>query len=110
MVVLQCFRVIDVITNNDYEKSVLIGAFVKEVRDRAAEREHITDISFTPVIGGYEISFLNSGINVRVTTEVKGFFVKKLIIKKYVGGKMTASYKAHSKEEISFCTEQILTE
>ena len=97
------------ITNNDYEKSVLIGAFVKEVRDRAAERENITDISFTPVIGGYEISFLNSGINVRVTTEVKGFFVKKLIIKKYVDGKETATYKVHPKEGISACAEQILS-
>lgn len=100
----------DMITNNDYEKSVLLGDFVKEVRDRATEKQTVTDIRFTPVVGGYEVSFVCGGKNIQVKAEVKGFFTKKMIIKRYVGGKMTASYKAHSKEEISFCTEQILTE
>ena len=98
------------ITNNDYEKSVLLVDFVKEVRDSAADKQTVTDIRFIPVAGGYEVSLVCGGRNVKVTAEVKGFFSKKLIIKRYVGGKMTASYKAHSKEEISFCTEQILTE
>ena len=96
------------ITNNYYEKSVLLGAFVKEFRDIVAEKETVTDILFAPVICGYEVSFKSSGRNVKVTAEVKGFFSKKLIIKRYAGGKRTASYKAHSKEEISFCTEQLL--
>ncbi len=100
----------DMITNNDYEKSVLLGDFVKEFRDRAAEKQTVTDIRFTPVIGGYEVSFVYGGKNIQVNAKVKGFFTKKLTIKKYVDGKMTATYKAHRKEKISFCTEQILTE
>ncbi len=98
------------ITNNDYEKSVLLGDFVKEVKDRAAEKETVTNILFAPVVGGYEVSFQNSETSVRVMAVVKGFFAKKLTIRKYVDGKMTATYKADRKEEISFCTEQILTE
>ncbi len=98
------------ITNNDYEKSVLLGAFVKEVREIASEKENITDILFTPVIGGYEVSFIHSGINVRTTVYVKGFLAKKLIIKKYVDGKMTASYKVCTKDEILRCIERFFTE
>lgn len=98
------------ITDNDYEKSVLLSIFVKEVRDIASGKESITDVLFTPVIGGYEISFLKNGAKVLVSAEVRGFFTKKLIIRKNTDGKNTATYKAYSKEEISRCAALILKE
>ncbi len=100
----------DMITNSDYEKSVLLGDFVKEVRDIATKKQTVTDIRFAPAVGGYEVRFVYGGKNIQVNAEVKGFFTKKLIIKKYVDGKKAAKYKVHRKEEISFCTEQIITE
>ncbi len=98
------------ITNNDYEKAVLIVEFIKEIKDRTAEKESITDVLFKPTKKGYEVSFSESGKNVRFTVEVKGFFVKKLIIRKFTDAKMTASYKGHNKEEISRCIDLILSE
>ena len=98
------------ITNNCYEKSVLLGTFVKEVRDIVAEKETVTDILFMPVICGYEVSFKSGGRNVKVTADVKGFFLNKLIIKKFVDGKATALYKAYNKEEISHLIDLILSQ
>ncbi|MBR5437621.1 MAG: hypothetical protein IKV21_01760 [Clostridia bacterium] len=97
------------ITNNDYEKSVLITQFLKELKDRISEKENITDVLFTPVTGGYEVSFSYGDKSIFVTAEVKGFFTKKLIIRKLTDGKKTAVYKAHSKEEISRYAERILS-
>ena len=97
------------ITNNDYEKSVLVVEFTRELKERMAEKENITDALFTPVINGYEVSFSHGDKRVRVTAEVKGFFTKKLIIRKLTDGKKTAVYKAHSKEEISRYAERILS-
>ena len=45
------------ITNNDYEKSVLIVEIIKELKERTAEK-NITDVLFAPAINGYEVSFL----------------------------------------------------
>lgn len=98
------------ITNNDYEKAVLIVELVKELKDRISEKENITDVRFTPVISGYEVGFLCGDKSIRITAEVKGFFAKKLIIKKQVKGKVTATYKVHTKAEISACAEQVLSE
>ena len=98
------------ITNNDYEKSVLITQFLKELKDRISEKENITDVLFKPVVKGYEVSFLHSGKNIRVTADVKGFSVKKLIIIKYADGKKVVGYKAHNKEEISRYADLILSE
>ena len=96
------------IRNNDYEKSVLLVGFIKAVRDSISENESISEAVFTPVIGGYKISFLNGGVSVTLTAEVKGFFAKRLIIKKCVGEKKTL-YKICGAEEISRCAEELLT-
>lgn len=98
------------ITNNDYEKAVLIVELVKELKDRISEKKDVTDVQFTPVTNGYEVSFLYGEKSIRITAEVNGFFAKKLITKKYVDGKETSIYKVHTEEESSACAEQILSE
>jgi len=88
----------------------MIAEFVKEIRDISTKNENITDIMFTPITDGYKISFVyNNDTKVKVAARVKGFFRKKLIIEKYVDSKLSVSYKAQSKEEISHYAELILS-
>lgn len=98
------------ITNNDYENSVLVTEFIKEIKVRTAESKNISDVNFKPTVKGYEISFSDGDKCIRVSAEVKGFFTKKLLIKKFVDSKEAAICKTCTKEEISACTAQLLSE
>ena len=97
-----------VITNNDYEKSVLLVGFLNEVKATASEKG-ITDMLYTPFSDGYKVSFAVGEKSIFITAEVKGFFFKKLIVRKYVDHKETVTYKAHNKEELSRYIELIFS-
>ena len=88
------------IIKKDYDRSVRISHFVSKVRDFAESNQQISDILFTPVIKGYEVTYKNKGVSERISVNLKSRFFNGLIVKKYADGKLKGIF--HLKEnEIS---------
>ncbi len=82
------------ITKRDYDRGILIALFNGEVKRIAELNERISDINFTPVIKGYEITYNKNGIPERLFVNAKSLLYGGLIIKRYVNSKHKKTYRA----------------
>ena len=75
------------ITEEYYNRSVGCTCFINELRSFFDSNDRITDIHFIPVIKGYEVEYINSGVSEKLFINTRNKFYDGLIIKKYVNGK-----------------------
>ncbi|MBQ8762573.1 MAG: hypothetical protein IJZ07_00535 [Clostridia bacterium] len=80
------------VTKGDFDRSVRISVFNKEVKNAVQSNGNISDIHFIPVIKGYEITFNNNGVSEKLCINAKSRFYDGLIIKRYINGKFRKIY------------------
>lgn len=97
------------ITKKDYDRSVRISHFIGKVRGFAESYQQISDILFTPVIKGYEITYRNNGVSERLSVNSKSRFFKGLIVKKYADGKLKGIFLLKENEISTENINKILT-
>lgn len=88
-----------------YSRSVRCTYFLNEVKSLFELNTNISDTHFIPVIKGYEIEYINSGVSEKLCINIKNRFYNGLIIKKYVDGKIKRIYFA--KENFSEAVNRI---
>lgn len=86
------------ITKKDYDRSVWIVSFIREVKKIAETNENISDVIFTPVIKGYEVEYCNKGRTEKIFVNSRSRFFKGLVIKKYADGKFKSLFCLNEKE------------
>lgn len=84
------------ITKKDYDRGVRIALFNGEVKRIAESNQYISDILFTPVFKGYEITYNNNGVPEKLFVNAKSRFFSGLIIKRYVNGRLKGTYCSKS--------------
>ncbi|MBQ4604035.1 MAG: hypothetical protein IJB16_05470 [Clostridia bacterium] len=94
------------ITGEFYDRSVRCTCFINELRSFFDSDKRITDTHFTPVINGYEVEYINSGISEKLCINIRSRFYGGLIIKKYVDGKFKKIYR--TKDEFAETVNRIL--
>lgn len=97
------------ITKKDYDRSVWIALFIREVREFSESNQQISDILFTPVIKGYEITYKNNGVSEKLSVNSKSRFFKGLIVRKYADGKLKGIFPLKENEIGTETINKILT-
>lgn len=92
------------VNKKDYDRSVCVASFIREVKQIADTNQQISGVLFKPVIKGYEITYKNKGVPERISVNAKSIFFKGLIVRKYVNGKLK---DIHYVKEQEICTEVI---
>lgn len=80
------------ITKDYYYRSVRCTCFINELRSFFDSNDRITDTHFIPVINGYEVEYINSGVLEKIYINIRNRIYDGLIIKKYVNGKFKKIY------------------
>ena len=95
---------------HDYEKSVLLATFVTRIKDDIIVSPSITDASFKPMINGYEITFKEKGIYVKLELKVTEdlFKRKKLVVYVFDADGTVEKIKTHNIDEGIKAIESIL--
>ncbi len=76
------------------DRSVKCTCFLGELKSFFEANKNITDTHFIPVIKGYEVEYINSGVSEKLCISIRNRFYSGLIIKKYVNGKFKNIYFA----------------
>lgn len=88
------------ITNNDYDKALLMTSFLQEFKLKANEINDIEEIVFSPKIGGYDISFTYYNIPCSITLSVnKSKFTSKMKVEYTQGKEKSKVYETKNEEE-----------
>jgi len=88
------------ITNNDYDKAILITNFIQEFKFKANDAKDIEKIVFSPKIGGYDISFTCYSIPCSITLSVdKSKFTSKMKVEYIKGKEKSKVYETKNEEE-----------
>ena len=96
------------LTKKEYDKSVLLISFVSEAKSALDKQKEITDVCFTPKIKGYEITYINKGVSVKIILKL-GFF-GRLKIYNYENGDMKSKCTAKNAEESKKAAQKIFAE
>ncbi len=80
------------IAKDYYYRSVRCTCFLNELKKFFESNNNITDTHFIPVIKGYEVEYINSGVSEKICINIRNKFYDGLIIKKYVSGKFKKIY------------------
>lgn len=88
------------ITNNDYDKAILITNFIQEFKFKANDAKDIEEIVFSPKIGGYDISFTCYNIPCSITLSVdKSKITSKMKVEYTKGKEKSKTYEIKNEEE-----------
>ena len=85
------------LTKKEYDKSVLLISFVSEAKSALDKQKEITDVCFTPKIKGYEITYTNKDVSVKIIGQLKIF--NRLKIDKYENGILKSSFISKNAQE-----------
>lgn len=80
------------ITKNDYDRAVVLTNVLAEFKSIFETREDISDVHFTPQANGYDIRFRQNKADVKLCIAFKNRYTDFLIIKRFDGKKLTASF------------------
>ena len=87
------------ITKEEYAQTVLLADFIAKIKVVVQSDKNIAGIKFVPEIQGYDISFSQNDVAVKIILikdDSDGMYIEK-----YVSGKLTDSYLSHSKDDNS---------
>ena len=96
------------LTKKEYDKSVLLISFVSEAKSALDKHKEIKDVCFTPKIKGYEITYINKGVSVKIILKL-GFF-GRLKIYNYENGILKSKCTAKKAEESKKAAQKIFAE
>ncbi len=88
------------ITQNDYDKFVLMTNFLTEFKQKANAMSNVEKVVFEPQVKGYKIAFIYDNIDSEIILFVnKGVFATKLKIEYVVEDRKIKDFVSESEEE-----------
>ena len=97
------------VTKKEYDESVIISEFIRQIREKAENNKALTDIHFQPKMTGYDIDFnLNSIPNNISIEKSRHLMFDSINVIHQKGGKVENKFRLKNADEFAAVMEEIL--